>query len=591
MQLRTFTPWLIGACALALSACNPPSTQNEQAKLSWLNTTPIPLKDHWQIASTPQQGAWFAYYQGQSSLFLNSPQGVQQTLVDGSQGAAPSGLALALNEKGPATMWRDKVPDKGLYFKQGDAPAKELGVEGFDTEPLARFDLKPDGQGWHVLWYGEHIDPKTQSRYNIYYRHVDAQSNASATELLMPGFYPNWLADEKGNIAVFSWDNTQSPPKMIMRVRDATSGQFGAIQTLAKTTTSIPPLMRTYHSGSRWFVLWIDQLGEGANEFLLRGLWSDDQGVQWNDFDFPTIKGFDISDLQISHDDQTGHQIMAISGTWRFKDPSAKNTFYISQSQDRGTHWSEPQLIRDDQTNTDSRAEAAQVFFGEKPGSAWLVWEDWRAVRARLFFAYSEDYGVSWKHKNLPLAVQPEGNNLLATQKGASYRDAQGLHLAAANVTSDVGIEKKVFSLPINNALLEQSLKLAEKGSSVGNEQALKNRVTTYWKALADSNYESSYSYLDPFIHAAWPVTIYKQRLGMIKYREKITIDSVQIHGHFADVNLRVTAYVPEFEMAGKKHSAPDREVAITERWLWIDGNWFREYSEESSEIKFTRYQ
>jgi len=591
MKISTLTPWLIGACALALCACEPSSTPAEQANLSWLTTTPIALKDHWQITSSPQQGAWFAHYQGKSSLFLSSPQGVQQALVDGSQGAAPSGLALALNERGLATMWRDKVPSKGLYLKQGDTPAIELGVDGFNTEPLARFDLKPDGRGWHVLWYGEHIDPITKSKYNLYYRHVDAQNNASATELLMPGYYPNWLADEKGNIAVFSWDDTQSPPRMVMRVRDVASGQFGAIQTLAKTTTSIPPIIRTYHSGSRWFVLWIDQLGEGANEFLLRGLWSDDQGVHWNDFDFPTIKGFDISDVQVAHDEASSHAIMAISGTWRFKDPSAKNTFYFSHSQDNGVHWSEPQLVRDYQTNIDSRAESAQVFFGEKPGSTWLVWEDWREVRGRLYFAYSEDYGVSWKHKNLPLAAQPEGNNLLSSQKDAGYKDANGLHLAATNVTSDAGLEKKIFSLPVNNALLEQSIKLAEQGNGVGSEQALKNRVTTYWKALVESNYETSYSFLDPFIRTAWPVSTYKQRLGLIKYRDKIIIDSVKIHGHFADVNLRVTAYVPEFEMQGKKHSAPDREVPITERWLWVDGNWFREYSEESSEIKFTRYQ
>jgi len=585
---------LVIASALLLTACS--KDEPLTVAPTWLNSTPIGLRDDWKIANNPkQEGVWLTYYQGKSSLFIQPPQGTARMIVDGASNAAPSGLAIAVNSNGmSANMWRDKVPSKGLFIKQGELAPLEIGVEGFDTEPLARFDLKANAegsaqQGWHVLWFGERFVPEVNAKYNLYYRHIDTQGKASATERLLPGFYPQWIVTENDDVAVFSWDNTQTPPKVVMRVREAQSAQFGSSKIIATTTPSIPPLFRAFRLGSRWFVTWIDQKGETAADFLLRGLWSDDKGSTWTHFDVPSIMGFDITDIRVAHEAANGHAIMAISGTWRHKDPQAMSTFYVLHSKDNGATWSEPKVVRDSAANATSRADAAQVLFGETPGSTWLVWEDWRDVRGRLYFAYSEDYGSTWKHANLPLAGQPEGNNLMAFNREVSYRDPKGLHIVAENVLNDAGIEKKVFSYSLNSKTLEKSLK-KEKSVASG-ENDLKSRVSSYWKALSESNYETSYSFLDPFMRSAWPVISYKQRIGLIKYKPEISIDQVDINGNFADVSIRVRAYVPEFEMGGKKQSAPEREVPINERWVFIDGNWFREYFEDGSEIRFTRYR
>lgn len=585
--------WLLGIAALSLTACSPSNTPEPKNSVTWLTETPIGLTDNWKIANNPaQQGTWLAYYRDKSTLSLRPPQGAVQLLVDGDQGSAPSGLALDINSSNQAaSMWRGKIPSKGLYLKIDEAAPIEIGVSGLDTEPLARFDVKADSQkGWHALWYGERFNSQNNSKYNIYYRHIDTQRQLSTTEYVMPGYYPQWIVSKEQDVAVFSWDSMQTPPKVTMRVRNPTNNVFSPNKVIATTTPSITPIFRAFQLGQRWFVVWVEQRGENHAEFMLRGVWSDDRGTNWSEFDIPSIRGFDIGDIQFAHDAMSSHALMTISGTWRFKDPKALNTFYVLHSADNGAHWSEPKIIRDSAANADSRANFAQVYFGDKPGSAWAVWEDWREVRGQLYFAYSEDYGQTWMHNNFPLASQPKGNNILAFDRANGYRDTQGQHIVAANVSSDAGVEKKLFSMPLTTASLKNSLAFAAKREQP-NEKELKSRIANYWKALATSNYDDSYSYLDPFARAAWPVTTYKQRLGLIKYRETVNIDSIKVHGYFADVNLRVTAYVPEFEMKGKKHSAPDREVPITERWLWIDSNWFREYSEESSEIKFTRYQ
>jgi len=595
MRTRIASACFVFASALTLLACsndNAPSKSNAE----WLTSTPISLRDDWKVAGKPNgTGAWIAYYQGKSSLFLQAPGGAPQNMVDGNSGAAPSGLALAINTANiPALMWRDKVPDKGLYFKQGETAAIELGVNGFDTEPLARFDVKPSTssaaqQGWHVLWYGEHLVPEVNSKYNLYYRYVDAAGKPSETQRLMPGFYPQWIVTDSNQVAVFSWDNTQRPPQILMRTQDQASGQFAPSKVIATTTPDIPPIFRTHKLGKRWMVTWIDQQGDNGADFLLRGKWSDDQGASWYDFDFPSIKGFDISDVRIAHNAATGHAALAISGTWRFKDPAALNMFYVALSSDNGATWSEPKVIRDAAANKISRADAAQVFFGDAPGSTWVVWEDWRDIRGRLYVSYSEDYGLSWKVSNQPLAGQPDGNNLLAFNRENSYRDTKGLHIVAENVTNDAGQEKRIFALSLNAKALNASAKAAPivaKG-----EDALQARVKSYWKAMAESNFEDTYAQLDPFMRSAWPIEIYKQRLGRIKYKPDVVIESVDIQGKVAEVILRIRAFVPEFEMGGKKHSAPEREVTINERWVFVDGNWFREYSEEGSEIRFTRYR
>ena len=574
--------FVASAVALALSACtSKPAPENVQ----WL-TPAIETFANWEKASDAQHDIVLAYYAQPKSIALRLANGEVQTLVDGSTSeSAPSGLAVAVGPKDSATLWRDKFPSKGLFLKHGNANPVELG-EG--TEPLARFMVAADGDAWHSLWYGEKPVADSQNKYYLYYRHLDANDQKGTTERLLPGFYPQWIVGAAGEVAVFSWDNTQTPPKIMMRVRDAASGDFSEASVVSKTTDNIPPLLKTFRVGARWFVVWMNQGGDKGIDFSLQGAWSDDKGAKWERFDVPELTGFDVTELNIAGDEASGNMVMAVSGSWRFVTEGSKSIFYVVRSTDRGATWLKPEMLRENSANADSSAGKAQVAFGTEPGSVWLVWEDWRDVRPRMFFAYSSDFGANWSHKNLPLAEQPQGGNLLHPAKVAMGINPKGLYYVAANVVNDSFKEEKLFAQQLNAPLAERSAKeYAQR--PVGDEKTLKRRVDEYWQAMRDSKYDASYPLLDPFMRSQWNFDMYKQRMGRVKYTAH-TIEAVDIRGNLADVRVKITGSVPKFMLNGREVSAPERTAEINERWLFIDGAWFREYAEESSSIKFTQY-
>lgn len=571
------------ACTFALTACTPPKPSEESVQ--WL-TPPIETYANWKKDSDSTHDLVLAYYANRSNIALRLPSGEVQTLVDGSvNNSAPSGLAAAIGKNEIATMWRDKIPSKGLFLKQGANAPIELG-EG--TAPLARFSVIPDGAGWHVLWYGEQPVEGIKSKYNVYYRHVDEKGQSSPTERLFSGFYFQSIVDASGDLAVATWDNNQTPPKLILRVRHASTGTFEAERVISPTTANIPPLINAFRIGSRWFVTWLNQGGDNGNEFSLQGAWSDDKGAQWKRFDIPALNGFDVVDVSVTGDAASGNLVMAVSGSWRFVNQDPKSLFYVIRSQDYGATWQKPEMIREDAANADSHARKAEVALGAEPGSVWLLWEDWREVRPRIYFAYSTDFGASWKHKNIPLAGQPKGGNLLQSAKQATGIDPKGLFYLAANLVNDSMKEEKLFSQHLNTALADLSAQeFAQRPSP--SEADLKKRVGSYWQAMQDADYDKSNSLLDPFMRSKWTIEDYKKRMGRIKYTAH-TIENIDIRGNLADVRVKITGSVPKFMNNGKEVSAPERDAVIVERWLFLDGAWYREYNEESSETKFTHY-
>jgi hypothetical protein len=47
---------------------------------------------------------------------------------------------------------------------------------------------------------------------------------------------------------------------------------------------------------------------------------------------------------------------------------------------------------------------------------------------------------------------------------------------------------------------------------------------------------------------------------------------------------------IPFRAKTGEMITRPEQEVKVDETWLWLDGNWYREYYSEANDLKFTRY-
>jgi hypothetical protein len=555
----------------------------------------------WQYVHKNDDLRWLAYYDRDRLLRLRSPDGQERLLVPDDRAQAPSGLALSATEKGTLALWRDKHPDKGLYVLDTDQLApdatsiKPLEI-GADTEPLARFVAESDTKGLtHLLWYGEKADQPTGSIHNLYYRNLNRSSQElSPIELVMAGIYPVMASDPQGNLVVFSWQGDVDGRRIVSRFRPA-GGEFAETVTVADDVSEITPIFEAFRSGSRWFAIWLSQRGFDKRDFHLEGAHSDDNGKTWTYFNFADLRGHDIASLNIATDEK-GHILLAVSGRDRSEHDQDKQAVYVIHSTDRGETWSKAVRPRtgDNEILALSHARNPSVAFGQKPGQVLLVWEDWRDIRSGLYASLSNDYGATWTLTDVPLPREPGDNLGLRYEPNAVYAAGDGYRVIAERYTDDTLKGKQLVELALDESSLKsfaESARTERERLAKTGEAALRERVEGYWKAMQADDYNTTYTYLDPFFKAATPLNIYLSNMGKIKYSEA-KIDAITIKGPIAEVVTTIRAHVPEFKapMTGEVIKQPERVVPVKNRWLWIDGEWVSEFRIESQDIVFTRY-
>jgi len=93
----------------------------------------------------------------------------------------------------------------------------------------------------------------------------------------------------------------------------------------------------------------------------------------------------------------------------------------------------------------------------------------------------------------------------------------------------------------------------------------------------------------DPFYRARTPFETYMKTQGRINY-QAFEVREAKTHENIGGVVVRIVASVPPFMQGGKRFEAMDRDQEIPMIWLWIDGDWYFEYSSESLGLRYTRY-
>ncbi|MBK1718869.1 hypothetical protein CKO27_14680 [Thiocystis violacea] len=608
---------LVWGCALgALLASNPlyaVGQEEKSASFKPVTSAVMEATGAWEYRLDTAGGRWLAYYDKNRLLRLLDPEGLERLLVPEGRAQAPSGLAIAASSKGAIALWRDKHPAKGLYLLDTESLAadtatiKPLEIGG-DTEPLARFLADTDDSGrTHLLWYGEKSGQPTGEVHNLYYRNLNrATQELSPTELVMAGIYPVMATDAKGNLIAFSWRSSGETKQIVSRFRSAetasgsSASSFNDLVEIAEVP-EVTPIFQAFHSGSRWFAVWLGQYGADRRDFRLEGVRSDDNGRTWTRFSFDDLRGFDISSLQLAANDE-GHILIAVSGRDRRTNDKAKQDVYLIRSADRGDSWSKAAPLRARADAGDGREDPLALFharnpsvaFGGKPGQVLVVWEDWREIRSGLFASLSNDYGQTWALSDVPLP-RPRGINLgLRYEPNAVYASGDTFHVIAEQYTDDSLESKQLIQLDIGGealADLADAAKARRSQEMETREDVLRKRAEEYWSAMTQADFTKAYAYLDPFFRARMPLNIYLSNMGKIKYSEA-KVDSIKIKGPIAEVITTIRASVPEFKVptTGEIVSQPEREVPVTNRWLWLDGEWVSEFVIESQDIVFTRY-
>lgn len=578
-----------------------------EPRVSPLSATDLDWDGDWQFQVADQRQLWLAYYDQSRKLWVRPPQGGEQPLSPSAHGDAPSGLAMTAIPSGMTLMWRDKTPEKRLQLARSDRLGEAPLALGGDTEPLARIQTLLTGQQLHILWLGEKVLGNGEPKHQLYYRSVALDSMTPAPiERLMPGYYPVWAKDDRDGIMTFSWLYHESPGRIQARYRPAGAEAFGDPVAVA-TVPGLSPLMRAFYLQGRWLLLWVGVYPE-TRLVSLEGAYSDDQGKSWNSIDLG-LPGFDVGSVSLAKDQQ-GRILLAVSGG-DVNDPRKRQDIRLIRSADNGQTWSRLPAPRPADLAAVFDARNPMMAFGPEPGQLLVVWQDWREIRSRLYFSFSRDYGESWAYDNIPLAVEPGTNLRLDDSREALYFEDGVFHLLAKQARDDAFAAARLLDISFSlddlavfaQAGAKQEVTAAVdplKGDQAAtpttnppaskSEEALRQRVDASWRSMLAMDFKDTYGMLDPFFRAKVDILTYFKLLGKITYSSYEIVD-VRINGWRAEVDTKVKVTIPPFRAStGEMISRPEKELTVTQVWLWLDDNWYREFYDVAGEKYFTRY-
>lgn len=587
-----------------------------------LTAKPLDRGAKWAYALDRQAGLWLAYYDEGGELRLRAPGGLDEALSPSANNSAKSGLSLAGGQDEAVILWREKFPEKRLYLAHG-SNLKQSPLElGAGTEPLTRMEIFSLHDDLHLLWYGERGDEETRQRYHIHYQRLGkGPDQTSMVQKVLPGIYPVWTHDDLGNLLVVSWVSTKEDKSILVRAKPAAEDEFGPASVIADTANAVPPSIRAFHHGGRWFVVWQDSQKD-LKQFA--GAFSDDFGQSWQRMAFDGLGDFAAGSIDASAG-EGGRLYIALSG-FDTKKGARKPDLRLAVSTDHGMTW-KVQIPRPEEVATRFRAMNPVVVTGPESGQVLMAWEDWRNLRGQVYLSFSSDFGKTWEIDNMPLPQAQGMNRSLAGMDKPLYVSGGRYHLLVKEYTDDSLAKFNIHHLslaPADLKALAQSpasgiavgarddatrdLEVAEGGRGASaardeaiaepamaprrpsDESALRERVQAYWKAMADKDIDVAYAMQDPFFRALVNKERYATPMGKITYRDPV-IKEVSLAGPLARVMINVTAGVKPFQAkTGEMITRDDQAIDLEETWLWIDGNWYKEYYDQYNELTYTRY-
>lgn len=552
-----------------------------------------------QTAAVGQEASWagllrangagvIAYYDDVRRLHVLDTH-TQQTVTPyhpAGTDRASSGIAAVEVGGEVLVAFRDKDPARDLYVGPVRANAQLHGMSE-ESVPLSRFEMKPLSKDRvAMLWYGEAAIPGVGT-YQIYYREVDQTGKPlTPTTMLFEGIYPVMGVTPAGKVTAFTWEQKNGVDRILARSKQQ-DGTFSAVTEVAKTAP-VTPFFRALVAGERTYVFWHGQYGSNKDEFKLKGAYSDD-GAVWHAFAIPSFDGLDIETADLAADG-TGSLALVASVVPPGEHKEGKFRSYVAVSNDGGATWSDKSELRTDPLQLKqpySHTRRPRVaYLG--PKRLLVAWEDWRSLRSSIHVSLSDNNGASWKVRDALLPLPPNARHERFQLTGeALFADAGALTLATEAYESDTVNEKRIQVRRFTEAQLLAAA--AEPPSVKPDLSQLTGRVEAYWKAMGSKNYAESYKILDPYYRGRVDYKAYTEELGRLEYAEP-DVKVVDSYGPIALVVSNVLVEVKPFTINRRTMKLDPVRRDIPNRWLWMDGEWYLQYSQDGRGDPYTKF-
>lgn len=552
-----------------------------------------------RAVSVVGEEACLAYSDRDGRLMVRRPESPALALTAPKRTAA--GIALESFGKRLYAAWLDAGPGdppaivlRGLNQDGQWSDARRLDTV---TQPLPRIRLSgnPDGQ-LAVVWLGDAPDApdgnnpagsepvaRTTPNYHLYGRlSADGGQTWGDVRRLTAGFENGFwpaLTMAGGRVHFFA-DARRDGETYLVHAQSDDAGGWTPAESI-KTVGSVLLIAAT-QTGGEPLALWFGTQGDGFSlESAVR------KGAQWKTYRFPGSEDYDIGSMDlVAHGDQV-YLVFSARPALVTALPR-KNHVYFTRSLDGGLSWEPIRRLRHDPFDL-TQDHLPQIAVGPD-GVLIVVWNDYRNIRGDLYYNLSVDGGTSWLARDRPLDMPgvdeetlfPFVNNLVM---------AHGVwHALAARYRDDGLTAADLYLYPVPGISTVHMADRPNDEDAPAKRAQLEARVTAFWSALLKADYGTAYALYDPYFRRRMRQDDYIAQSGRVRHHS-FAIQETRVAGNVAQVKVRFVYEIPKLTLPrGGTYDRPPTATEITETWIFIDGQWHKEYHNEMGDFAFTRY-
>lgn len=561
---------------LSLSGCSSPSQDGREITL----VKDMPIHAQWSAVALPHGEIAVAYYDRERSLKVQSSQKLIYDSRTEYPGGSLSGLALA--SIGERLWWafRPKEPNREVAIRSNQGA--RLSIDGTNL-PLPRIALLPDETGGlEVFWTGERPLSGPSPGSSIGRAVFDAGGARTSIEDVLPGELPSVALLPDGKRVLVANHDYSAGGKMSAWLGGGASAPV--VTEIASGVAAVQPT-GVFAAGRRMFAYWNNESGRRAGEFELQLAYSDD-GLRWQRSGLAWDKKSYPNQIQMASDGGANLIMAVVTGVKR-EDDKRIDRVKLYHSFDSGANWQGPFEARASAYDYAKEDSAAVKLLST--GQFLVVWTDWRFTRPSLRYSLYQPGQIKPVIQDAPLARPANSvGELPSFADGSPLFESKGVLKLVAERPNDSFREQSLHLVERDVA----SLKVALSEPRAPDMARLKKRVNEFGKAYLEKRYQDAYGFFDPFYRARTPLNNFLATQGRIDYQAYEFAELLGAQGVAANVKVRITASIPPFTSDSKARyeGKEPQTMESVGRWLWIDGEWYREYFSEALEKGFTKY-